>query len=445
MTRKQVLDRMRVDHLSAWTELDVAPVDSRPFETKWENGASRERQVMVEDGLLENGGDGHWVLTADGYAVARRQSEQLSLIGDLEVDNRGYADLRAGQLLLQIDEADATDVESSLLVPVGQVDPLGGFRESIDDSGQTAGSTGPSEETLGAWVLKCNPAVWDLAEFLAAGERVIYDWTVQENRRSEMIRHEQRVLLWVTGAADGSLPRGFWGSGWTTGPVAAIAEVGADDEPTDVDVVDYWLDLDVRDRMRFVAPLELTVWDTPLAEAQVVEVLGPERLEVIRARQMSNPSWISATDLALLEPLLPPWPTAGAPADELITVDAVTGAGYGDPTTNQLVEIAAVDAVTEYYRARGYAVKSVEREKCGWDLTCTAANGDVARVEVKGTAGAKPVVLLTRNEHRSATEEAGWVLAVVTRAATHPTVSIYEPVDVLAVAEPYVYRLNLIG
>jgi hypothetical protein len=52
-------------------------------------------------------------------------------------------------------------------------------------------------------------------------------------------------------------------------------------------------------------------------------------------------------------------------------------------------------------------------------------------------------VLLTRNEHRSAAEDAGRVLAVVTRAATHPTVLIYEPDAVLAAAQPYVYRVNL--
>jgi hypothetical protein len=195
--------------------------------------------------------------------------------------------------------------------------------------------------------------------------------------------------------------------------------------------------------MRSAAPLELQVWDNPIAEAQVVEVLGPQRLDVIRARQMSNPSWISAEDLALLEPLLPPWGEVGAPIDELITVDTTDGADFGDPTTRQLVEAAAIRAVTEHYRARGYDVHSVEHEKCGWDLTCTAADGTIDRVEAKGTAGAKPTVLLTRNEHRSATEDPGWVLAVVTRAATRPTVSIYQPADVLGSAEPYVYRLDL--
>ncbi|MCF7552197.1 DUF3883 domain-containing protein [Pseudonocardia sp. WMMC193] len=158
---------------------------------------------------------------------------------------------------------------------------------------------------------------------------------------------------------------------------------------------------------------------------------------------MSNPSWISANDLARLEPLLPPRPEVGVSVEQVITLDPVDGAGFGDPVTRRLVEIAAVEATREYYGSRGYEVGSVEHENCGWDLTCTAPDGEVDRVEVKGTAGAKPTVLVTRNEYRLAREDAGWVMAVVTRAATRPTVSIYQPSEVLTWAEAYVHRINI--
>ncbi|MCF7552190.1 DUF3883 domain-containing protein [Pseudonocardia sp. WMMC193] len=316
-----------------------------------------------------------------------------------------------------------------------------GFAVAVRQS-SAAANGGPTAGSLGAWVLKCNPQVWNFAGFLAGDERMIDDWTVQEGYRSDMIEHGQRVLLWVTGSIDGPLPRGFWGSGWTTGTVQHLAATGDGDDAVDGDVVDYWLDLDARDRMRIAAPLELQVWDTPIRETQVVDVLGPDSLEVMRARQMSNPSWISADDLARLEPLLPPWAELGAPVEQVITLDPADGAGFGDPVTRRLVEIAAVGATREYYESRGYEVRSVEHENCGWDLTCTAPNGDIARVEVKGTAGARPIVLLTRNEYRSATEDAGWVLAVVTRAATRPTVSIHQPREVLTEAEPYVYKIS---
>ena len=37
----------------------------------------------------------------------------------------------------------------------------------------TRSNNAVTETTLGAWVMKCNPAVWDLAAFIAAGETII--------------------------------------------------------------------------------------------------------------------------------------------------------------------------------------------------------------------------------------------------------------------------------
>ena len=259
-----------------------------------------------------------------------------------------------------------------------------------------------------------------------------------ENYRSDMMQYGQRVLLWVTGAHDGDLPRGFWGSGWITGEVHGL--VDHDEDLGEVNV-GYWLDQEARDRMRFAAPMNLHVWDKPLPEAELSRVPGLDQIEVIRMRQASNPSWISTEQLALLEPLLPAWPEIGAPADEIVTVDP-SGAGFGDPVTRAVVEAAAVRAVDEHYRKTGHVVESVERDKCGWDLTCTAPDGSIARVEVKGVSSSKPAVLLTANEYRSAIEDPGWVLAVVTRAVTAPKVKLYGPDAVTDAANPYVYRAD---
>jgi hypothetical protein len=293
-----------------------------------------------------------------------------------------------------------------------------------------------TEESLGAWVMKCNPAVWDLEGFIANGEAVIDDWTVVENYRSAMMRYGQRVLLWVTGN-DKSLPRGFWGSGWITGEVEGVVDSGADE-----DVSDYWLDLEARERFRFAAPMNLHVWDEPVPESEVIQVPGLDGLEVIRMRQASNPSWVTAEQLEALEPLLPEWPEIAAPTEELLAVEPFD-AGFGDPLTRAFVEREAIRAAVERYEQHGYAVRSVEREKCGWDLTCTAGDGTIKRVEVKGVSGPIPSVLLTRNEYRSAAEDPGWELAVVTRAVTAPEVTVFAPGQVIAAAEPFVYRADL--
>jgi hypothetical protein len=52
-------------------------------------------------------------------------------------------------------------------------------------------------------------------------------------------------------------------------------------------------------------------------------------------------------------------------------------------------------------------------------------------------------VLLTRNEYRSAVNDPGWVLAVVTRALAAPTVTINSAEEVRAVAEPFVHIVDL--
>ena len=64
-----------------------------------------------------------------------------------------------------------------------------------------------------------------------------------------------------------------------------------------------------------------------------------------------------------------------------VTADAQTGVGFGDPAENKLVEVAAVRAVVKTYQGDGWSVRSVERDKCGFDLECTK-NGSVENVEV---------------------------------------------------------------
>jgi hypothetical protein len=59
------------------------------------------------------------------------------------------------------------------------------------------------------------------------------------------------------------------------------------------------------------------------------------------------------------------------PSEEKLPVMPTASAGFGDSEQNKRVERAAVDAVTEYYRARGWTVQSMEKENPGYDLLCT--------------------------------------------------------------------------
>jgi Protein NO VEIN, C-terminal len=91
------------------------------------------------------------------------------------------------------------------------------------------------------------------------------------------------------------------------------------------------------------------------------------------------------------------------------------GAGFGRSEENRKVEEAAVKLVSETYRQEGWRVESVEERRCGFDLYCVR-DGEEARVEVKGVAGAERRFVITAGELRCAREDDQFVLALVTSA-----------------------------
>jgi len=60
------------------------------------------------------------------------------------------------------------------------------------------------------------------------------------------------------------------------------------------------------------------------------------------------------------------------------------GAGFGLAAENRQVELAAIRAVRAHYRALGWRVRSVERDKVGYDLIAQRGTEE-AHVEVKGS------------------------------------------------------------
>jgi hypothetical protein len=128
--------------------------------------------------------------------------------------------------------------------------------------------------TLGAWVIKCNPAKTDVAPMLAAG-RANTSWCVADNYRSRLMAPDQRVLLWVSAHPK----RGIWGAGRIT------------TEP-------------VLDGGRPRVTTSIPLFDVPVTAAELKATPGLESMEVFRAPQQSNPSWISVEEWVVLEPLL---------------------------------------------------------------------------------------------------------------------------------------------
>jgi hypothetical protein len=130
-------------------------------------------------------------------------------------------------------------------------------------------------ETLGAWVIKCNPRMTSLDPMCAAGRTKPY-WCVADNYRSRLIRPNQRVLFWVSAHPR----RGLWGAGVVTG--------------------------DLKDEDgRLHVPVHIPMFDEPVTAAELTCIAGLRSMEVFRSPQQSNPSWVSTSELALIEPLLP--------------------------------------------------------------------------------------------------------------------------------------------
>lgn len=138
-----------------------------------------------------------------------------------------------------------------------------------------------TEQTLGAWVIKCNPRLTALDPMVAAG-RAKTSWCIADNYRSRLIDTGQRVLFWVSAHPR----RGIWGAGRITGrPYAGD------------------------DGLRVAT--EIGLFDDPVTAEELATVAGLRTMEVFRSPQQANPSWVSRSELEVLESLLPASPVRG--------------------------------------------------------------------------------------------------------------------------------------
>lgn len=125
-------------------------------------------------------------------------------------------------------------------------------------------------------------------------------------------------------------------------------------------------------------------------------------LEEELGTRLDRPSYLDPTassDLALAE----------------TTASETIGGGFGTAAENREVEKAAITYVTEWYRAQGWKVTSVESEKKGYDLVCERAAAEL-HVEVKGVNGNEKQFILTAREFETGFQDGKFVLALVSYA-----------------------------
>ncbi len=151
-----------------------------------------------------------------------------------------------------------------------------------------------TQQNLGAWLLRCNPKNEpELPLLIAGGGYRIERWCVADNYRSRMMAAGDPVVFWLSG--DGRLlARGIWGVGRVLGVGGFRPAAG-----------------DRRSGRNIAGPGErprVSV-DIPLLTGAVsdqqLRASGIDDLEVQIQPQGSNPSWISAAQIARLADAAP--------------------------------------------------------------------------------------------------------------------------------------------
>jgi hypothetical protein len=193
-------------------------------------------------------------------------------------------------------------------------------------------------------------------------------------------------------------------------------------------------------------------WRTQGASAQYVDVTWHEAVSItdrIDIHELHaqipefnwNSVYSSGRDItpygANLEEL---W--SGQAADVASLPPVVQGAGFGTAEQNRQVELAAIGYVSAAYRAERYRVTSVERDRCGWDLTVSRADEEI-HVEVKGVAGSLVRFFLTAHECKAALNDPNWMLVVVTDALGEPGWYELDGPTAAAYAEPALYQVRV--
>lgn len=298
-----------------------------------------------------------------------------------------------------------------------------------------------TDENFGAWVLKCNPSIWDLKAFIQAGGDRIDTWSVQDNYRSARMRVADPVVFWVTGPASAVVAPGIWGAGVVAAPVEVEAEPELAEEGDGEHEEGYWLDVDAELRARFFVTVDLPLYEEPILRQQLSADPALAKAELLRQPQMSNPSWLTRDEWSALRSILPSQPEA--PAPELLAAwRADSETQQPDPITRALIEARAISVVLDDLTAQDWNVEDVQAANLGWDLTARR-EGHVRRVEVKGGGTRAITLLLTANEYRAAREGHSWEVALVTNALTEPVLTYIARDRVVSAATAVTYKVDL--
>ena len=131
---------------------------------------------------------------------------------------------------------------------------------------------------VGAWLLKANPAVWDIGSFLASGIQVDR-WRLAPSYRCDLMRPGHPVVLWVT-RGDPEFGPGVWAVGQVTAEPAD--DVG---EPDD----ELWRDRGAQRQVRPYVEVRMSVLSEPVSADEARAHPDLAGMELFRAPRMGSP------------------------------------------------------------------------------------------------------------------------------------------------------------
>jgi hypothetical protein len=148
----------------------------------------------------------------------------------------------------------------------------------------------------------------------------------------------------------------------------------------------------------------------------------------VKAQQLQAMRKLSPASALLLEA---EWYSTDLPSTSEIEQQIRVGAGFGNPETNRKVERAAIVCVTDWYKSHGWDIRSVEAEKCGYDLHCVKGSAE-EHVEVKGVKGTGMSFIITAGEVRRAQVDPSFIICIVNSALSiKPQISRYSGRDLI--------------
>lgn len=146
---------------------------------------------------------------------------------------------------------------------------------------------------VGAWMLKANPAIWDIGAAVEQGLDVDW-WRLAHSYRADLVRPGHWCVLWIT-KGDRRVASGIWGLGTISGEV-----IEAPGDPTDP----LWVDERARNQVRPRVPVQMHILEVPITTEQVRSDPRLAGMEILRVPRIANPAAVSPSEWDVIRSLL---------------------------------------------------------------------------------------------------------------------------------------------